>query len=129
MQAVPAIQVEDVLYSAFLLLHKGPTAIPLPVDEVACIFIVDRNVIVRTFDKEDYLTTHSLDELEATLEPGKFCRLNRQLIGHSSACKSYESLDYGKLSVNMEPAPDVSTTVSQLKASMVRQWMKYRSDT
>src|SRR5690606_20435652 len=79
---------------------------------------------VRTFSKEDYLTTFTLDELESTLHPAKFCRLNRQLIGHIKACKSYESLDYGKLLMHMEPAPDIATTVSQLKAPLVRKWMQ-----
>lgn len=111
-------------YSSSVLLHKGPTSVPLPVDEVACIFISDRNVLVRTFSKEDYLTTFTLDELESTLDPAKFCRLNRQLIGHIKACKSYESLDYGKLLMHMEPAPDIATTVSQLKAPLVRKWMQ-----
>jgi|SRR5690606_6549677 len=83
-----------------------------------------RNVLVRTFNNEDYLTTYTLDELEGTLDPVKFCRLNRQLIGHIKACKSYESLDYGKLSMHMEPAPDVPATVSQLKAPLVRKWMQ-----
>ena len=111
-------------YNGYIPVLEGKQAISLATEEVAYIYLVGKEVLVRTKDKKDYLCEASLDELETRLDPKVFFRINRQLIAHRSACKAYEPLEYGKLAVVLIPVPLDNSTVSQRKAGAFREWMK-----
>ncbi|MCY1542169.1 LytTr DNA-binding domain protein [compost metagenome] len=106
-----------------IMVYKGATVIPLQIDDIANICKVENTMLVYTFDREQYVTDKTLEELEQRLDSGSFFRLNRQLIVHISCCKKYELLDYGKLMVTIEPESPVSAIVSQRKAPLFRRWM------
>lgn len=93
-----------------------------PVSAIAWISILNDVVFVGDFDGNEYICQNTLDQIEGWLNPDIFCRANRQLIANKEACNGYVSAEYGKLNLQMEPLPPVSTTVSQRKAPMVRRW-------
>lgn len=111
-------------YTEYINVIEGRGTISLSIAEIAYIHIVEKGVLVRTWDKKDYLCEFNLDELENLLDPGIFFRINRRLIAHRSACKSYQPLEHGKLEVTLIPIPISNVTVSQRKAGTFKEWMK-----
>ncbi len=111
-------------HTDYINVLDGRETISLPAHEVAYIYIIEKGVLVRTLDKKDYFCESNLDELEAQLDPILFFRINRRLIAHRSACRSYQPLDYGKLELMLVPIPLENATVSQRKAGAFKQWMK-----
>lgn len=107
-----------------VMVLSGSERVSLAVEEVASISFYERSVLVRTFDGRDLLADQTLDSFEQELDTHMFFRINRALIAHRSACRSYEPLEHGKLRVHVEPDPVVETTVSQRKAADFKEWMK-----
>lgn len=111
-------------YNDYINVLDGRETISLNIAEIAYIYIVEKGVLVRTWEKKDYLCDFNLDELEAQLDPGLFFRINRRVIAHRSACRSYQPLDYGKLELTLIPIPLENATISQRKAGAFKEWMK-----
>lgn len=106
-----------------VMVYKGTEVTPLPVEEIFFICKVENTLLVYTNNNDQYVTDRSLEELENSLDPQLFHRLNRQLIVHISCCKKYELLDYGRLKVTVEPEPPIPAIVSQRKAPLFRKWI------
>ncbi|SFH37575.1 LytR/AlgR family response regulator transcription factor [Pedobacter insulae] len=111
-------------YRSYIAVLDGKQTISLPCEEIAYAYIIGREVLIRTWDKKDYLCDPNLDELEGHLDPNKFFRINRRLIAHRSACQSYQPLEYGKLKIELVPVPIEDVTVSQRKAGAFKQWIQ-----
>ncbi|UZJ63951.1 LytTR family transcriptional regulator [Sphingobacterium sp. KU25419] len=110
-------------YREFVLALKGSDNVKLMVEDIACIFILNSVVFARTYDRQDYILSNSLDEVENELDPQNFFRANRKLIVHFKAFTAYSDAGYGKLELTIEPLPDVPTIVSQLKARSFKEWL------
>lgn len=119
-----SVSPEPESYTGYINVLEGRQTISLSTAEIAYIQIVEKGVLVKTWDKKDYFCEANLDELEAQLDPGLFFRINRRLIAHRSACRSYQALDYGKLEIILVPVPLENATVSQRKAGAFKEWMK-----
>ncbi|WP_299568463.1 LytTR family DNA-binding domain-containing protein [uncultured Pedobacter sp.] len=113
----------EVSFAAHIIVDDGREKVNLPSSEIAHISIVGRDILVRTWEKKDYLCGHNLDELEGLLDPKSFFRINRRLIASRSACRSYQPLDYGKLEVTLVPPSVENATVSQRKAPLFKEWI------
>ncbi|RWU08162.1 LytTR family DNA-binding domain-containing protein [Pedobacter chitinilyticus] len=111
-------------YAAHIMVIDGRERINLPTGEIAYISLAGKESLVTTWEKKNYLVEHTLDELEGLLDPELFFRLNRRVIAHRAACRSYQPLEYGKLEVSLVPAFSEGATVSQRKAALFRQWIK-----
>ncbi|WEK21336.1 MAG: LytTR family DNA-binding domain-containing protein [Candidatus Pedobacter colombiensis] len=116
--------INNKVYKGYINVLEGKETISLDTAEIACIFIVESGVLFRTWSKKDYFSDDNLDQIESQLDPAVFFRINRRLIAHRTACKSYQPIEYGKLEVTIEPVPLVHTTVSQRKAGPFKEWMK-----
>ena len=111
-------------HSTSIKVIDGKQVINLPVDEISSICIAGKGVLVRTWEKKDFLCDYNLDELEQLLDPKIFFRINRRLIASRSACRSYQPLDYGKLEVSLVPVAIENATISQRKAPVFKEWIK-----
>ena len=106
-----------------LLVNKGAEQLPLPIEKIAFIYKSNDNAFIKTFDGSSFLTSYSLDELETLLSKEDFFRANRQVIVHWQACKSFSSLDYGKLELHLSEPYKEKVVVSQKKAPAFREWL------
>lgn len=113
-------------YSDVILVYKGSETVKLFVSQISAVYILEGTILVHTFQNADYVIPQTLDELERLLDPKDFFRINRKLIAHFDACKSFMDGGYGKLEVKIEPAPPVAAMVSQLKAKAFREWISRR---
>lgn len=126
--AAPSLPAETApvgqLYRSMILVQSATHRIPVAVDEICYFFRVGRHTFLRTFDRKDYLVPESLQQVQAMLDPACFFRVNRQLLMHYKAFRSYKPAGYGKLELDLHLAPPFPAIVSQVKAPAFRHWMQ-----
>lgn len=103
--------------------QKGGKTILLPHNNLAYAFLQDGYCYLKTTTLETFVTTYALDDLVQLLDEDLFFRANRQMIIQRAACKSYNSLEYGKIAVELEPPFKEPVLVSQKRAKAFRDWI------
>ncbi len=93
-------------------------------ESVAAAYIVEGKVVIKDSEDREYLADFTLDELEKKyLSDSEFFRINRQLIVARPYVDGYNSLDYGKIEVNLKIRVPVNNVVSQLKSKNFKEWI------
>jgi len=115
-QAMPALK------DTFVV-SKGAGNIILQLDEIAYCYRKEESNYLRTISGEDFFINLSLDEVQQQLPEEKFFRINRQVLAHRQAIKSYALLPYGKLEGLLTPMLEIDTVISQKRASAFKKWI------
>ena len=102
---------------------KAGKVVLLKTEALAYAYLKDGYCYLKTDTGENYVTTYALDDLYGLLDPTFFFRANRQMIINKSACKSYNSLEYGKISLELDPSFKEPVVVSQKRAKAFREWI------
>ena len=109
-----------------LIAVKGAKNIPVLIDNIAYCYVRDETYYLKTFDEQQFMIPHTLDELETMLPATNFFRLNRQLVAHFKACAAFKNIENGKLQLTMKPAFPEPVVISQKKAAMFKEWLVSR---
>ena len=88
------------------------------------IWLESRVVFLKTFDGDKLILSDNLDKYEQELSDADFFRANRQMILNRKTCASFESIENGKVRVDLLSTLGKSVTVSQKKAARFREWIK-----
>ncbi len=80
-------------------------------------------VLLCTFEGRYFPVEQTLEELESTLDPQKFFRINRSIISNLNSVKSIEPYFNGKLLVHLDPELKDEIYVSREKAPSFKKWM------
>ena len=109
-------------YRKRMLVQSGETLVSLPLEDVA---YFHKALVVRVVTRSGraYPVSQSLDELEQTLDPEQFFRLNRQVIARAEAIDRIDRGFKGKLELRLTPPLDEGCTVSQERAGTLRDWL------
>lgn len=109
-------------YRRRILVQSGDTLVSLPLEEVA---YFHKALVVRvvTHGGRAYPVSHSLDELEQTLDPAVFFRVNRQVITRAEAIARIDRGFKSKLELTLAPPLAEACTVSQERAGALRDWL------
>lgn len=105
-----------------MLVQAGETLVSLPLEDVA---YFHKALVVRVVTRSGraYPISQSLDELEQTLDPEQFFRINRQILARADAIARIERGFKGKLELSLSPPMDEGCTVSQERAGALRDWL------
>lgn len=106
-----------------LFAYKGADLYPLSPDMIRLILKNDNALHVYTVAGERLRMTGTLDGLEKTLPEDTFFRVNRQIIMHIRAVKSFRAIENGKIEINSTLADAEPPVVSQKKAAEFRRWV------
>lgn len=106
------------------LVNDGKQSIPVQVDQIAYFFREGDYNFLRTFEMEDYPIDRSLDEIEGYLPTTDFFRANRQFIIGRKAFQKFESLDYNKLGIFIQPEYKSQIIISQKRSRPFKDWIK-----
>lgn len=109
--------------SGFIIVQSLENTIQFKYDEIATIFLENRNIFLLTFEKKQFLLNDSISYFEGNLPVEFFFRINRQLLVNKKNIKSFKSLEYGKLEVYLI-TEESTAVVSQRSASKFRNWFK-----
>ena len=104
--------------------QRGGQRVPVQERDIAVIWLESRVVFLKTFDGDKLILSDNLDKYEQELSEADFFRANRQMILNRKACASFESIENGKVRVDLLSTLGKSVTVSQKKAARFREWIK-----
>jgi two-component system response regulator LytT len=88
-------------YKSSILVHVKESFIPIEVSKIA-FFIVDTEILyIHTFDNKRYPVFKSMSEIEASLDPSIFFRINRQVLLNKKPLKRCNLILSEKLSLKL----------------------------
>jgi two-component system LytT family response regulator len=115
---------EQASYKTNLLVPtKGDKLIPLPVDEIAFIYIESGVTKAITYSEKVFFLESNLDEIMKQLNPTEFFRANRQFIISRHAVKDMDLWFNSRLSVNLKvPVPE-KILISKARNTEFKHWL------
>lgn len=111
-------------FKSRFLIKVGVHYKSIPTNEIACFYILERAIFVRTFSDQDYSLDYSLDYLQKTIDPDRFFRINRNCIININAISDILSYSSSRLNIKLnskKPIDDL--TVSKDKVSTFKKWI------
>lgn len=122
-KALETIQQTAEKQKSVFMVHKGNKGVPIALDNI-CYFYHEGGLnFLRTFEKEDFLITQPLDEVQKQLPDKQFFRVNRQMIVNYLSCRHFELLQYGRLELILDPKPKEPVIVSQRRTRAFKEWI------
>ena len=102
---------------------KAGKTILLPYQQVAYAYLNDSYCYIKSWEGNSYVTTYTLDEVSRTLDGCPFFRANRQVLISRKSCVAYQSIENGKIEVDLDPGFKSPVVVSQKRARDFRKWV------
>lgn len=106
-----------------IVVSRGTKNIPIQVSNISYIFHEQGYNFIRTFDKEDFIISVSLDAMQEQLSSGKFFRANRQMLVNIEACEHFESIEHQKIQLQLRPKHNQPVIISQKRAKVFKEWI------
>lgn len=105
------------------LVKLADRLLAVPVEEVAYFYTHEGLVWLVTLAGNKYVLEQTMEELEATLDPGLFFRLNRQVLARFEAIAAIHNYFKGKLKIDLKPDLSHEVLVSRDRASLFKRWL------
>ena len=80
-------------------------------------------MFIRTKENQKFFIDYTLEDLEASLDPKQFFRVNRQFIVGGECVEAIHTWFNGKLKVDIKPKPEEEVVISREKANDFKKWM------
>ncbi|WP_421870987.1 LytR/AlgR family response regulator transcription factor [Marinoscillum sp.] len=110
-------------YRQRVLVRKGASYSSIPLAEVQYFFSEHKVTFLVTAAGLRLIVDETLADLEASLSPDQFYRLNRAVLASVGSIDKFTSDGKGKLLVDLTPPTKEVVTVSQEKASDFKEWI------
>jgi len=111
-------------YKKTILVDQRESIIPLPVNDIAYLYLENAVVQIGTSKNHQYFMTSSLDELERILDPEAFYRANRQFIINRRAIVNVERFFSRKLIAKLDVQTPETVVISKAGASDFLRWLE-----
>lgn len=111
-------------YKTTLLVEHRQNIIPLPVSEIAFLYLDKTIIKITTFNNQTYHLTSSMDELEKNIDPEVFYRANRQFLINKKSIANIERFFTRKLAAKLIVSTPETVVVSKAKASEFLRWIE-----
>jgi DNA-binding LytR/AlgR family response regulator len=112
-----------VKYKERLLIKRGQQLGYLKTADMAYCYADGKLCYAIDFNGNKYLLENNMTQLEEQLEPGKFYRINRQLLINIEAVKKVHTWLGGRLKVEIAPATQAETIVSRERVNGFKEWL------
>ncbi|MBR1513804.1 MAG: response regulator transcription factor [Bacteroidales bacterium] len=109
-------------YRSCFLLPERDKLVPLPVGNIAYVFIDSKTVKIISLEQKTYYITQTLDDLMAQLDPSVFFRANRQFIVSRQSIKDVSVWFGNKLAINLVVETPEKIIVSKARVSEFKHW-------
>lgn len=110
-------------YRHRFLVKQAQKHIPIEVDDIAFFFIQNRIIFCRTFDNRKFIIDYNMDELENTLNPIHFFRVNRSCMVSVKSILQIHDYFNNRLILTLQPAAEEPVTVSRDKVNEFKKWI------
>ena len=116
------VDTERKKYKRCFLMPERDKLVPLPIANIAFVYIDTKAVRIVTFEHKNYSINLTLDELMDQFDPDLFFRANRQFIVSRDAIKDISIWFGNKLSINLCLEVPERIIVSKAKVSEFKTW-------
>jgi two-component system LytT family response regulator len=106
-----------------LVARRGADFVPLATDEIAYFVSEDKVVVLVERSGRRALCDGSLAELEQSLDPTRFFRVNRKYLVQRRSIARYRSYFKGRTLLTLEPPAAEDVVVSQESGAAFRNWI------
>ena len=110
-------------YKSCFLMPERDKLIPIPVSDVAFVYIDTKTVKMVTFEHKSYYVNVTLDEMMEQLDPNIFFRANRQFLISRNAIKDISIWFGNKLCINLSVEVPEKIIVSKARVSEFKNWL------
>jgi two-component system, LytTR family, response regulator len=110
-------------FKSRFLIRQGDRLITIPVEEVAFVRADDKVVFLHTTHSKKHIIDDSLDELETTLDPKIFFRINRTYIAPLPSIEKIHNHFNGRLKISLFGNDDPEIFVSRARAVAFKKWL------
>ena len=111
-------------YHERFLIPKGDELCIIYADNISYINMKDNRIIALTDDGTSHPLPMTMNELEQTLDPTKFFRINRQYIANIKSIKKISLFFSSKLKVKLKGCDDDNIVISKEKAALFKKWIE-----
>jgi DNA-binding LytR/AlgR family response regulator len=111
-------------YKNTLLVTQGDKIVPIPVKNIAFLYLDKTIVKIATLNRENYFFASSLDEVERMLDPSLFYRANRQFIINKKAVVNAQHHLSRRFVVKLSTETPETVVISKAKASEFLNWLE-----
>ena len=105
------------------LVKQGQKLLSVPITQIAYFFSQERFIFFKTFDNQKFLLEYRIEQLEKTLAPHIFFRVNRSHIISLPAVKEIHPYFGNRLKLYLTPAADKEVIVSRKRMSDFKNWL------
>ncbi len=111
-------------YNSSFLVRSRDKMVPILVADIAVISFENEVPFLYTFQNEKYPIFKTMDEIEASLDPGAFFRINRQMIVNRKAIMEIEPYFNRKVTLTLTNKTTEKPIVSRLKVTPFLAWVE-----
>lgn len=114
--------VQPTKYKTHFLIPVRDKLMPLPVNDIAYVYVDEKLARLVTFDQQSYSVDKPLETIYAQLDPSRFFRANRQYIIAHKAIKDISLWPLSKLHVSLSiPTPE-KIIISRARVGEFKDW-------
>lgn len=111
-------------YKNRFLIKVGEHYKSIPDSEIACFYILERATFLRTLSDKDYTIDYSLDNLQITIDPDKFFRINRNCIINVNEISDILNYSSSRLKIKLKSNKAIyDLIVSKDKVRDFKNWI------
>jgi two-component system, LytTR family, response regulator LytT len=111
-------------YKTSILVHYKDSFIPIAVDKIACFVVENEMLYIQTFEHQRYAVFKSMSEIESSLDPSLFFRINRQVLLNKNAIKEIQPFFNRKVIIKTDLKVKEQLIVSRLKVTEFMNWIE-----
>lgn len=111
-------------YKSSILIRYRESYIPVLVENIGLFVLQNEVVYAYTFDQKKQAVFKTLDEMEASIDPALFFRINRQTLVNRKAVLEIQPYFNRKMVIKTTFQTEEKLVVSRLKVSPFLEWME-----
>ncbi|MDN5203969.1 LytTR family DNA-binding domain-containing protein [Fulvivirgaceae bacterium BMA10] len=122
-------QVEKVMqmltskYKNRFIVKIGEHIHSLPVEDILYFFSFEKATFLKTQQDKRYIIDYTLEQVESSLNPESYFRINRKYLIHIDAIMDIVSYSNSRLKIKLKYSDDNDVIVSREKVQNFKQWL------
>lgn len=128
--SIPNSNINNVLklltkqYKSRFVVRVGERIRSIPVDEIQCFYSMEKATFLQTLDDRNYTLDHSLEQIEALIDPTLFFKVSRKYIVALEAIQEIISHSNSRLRVSLKNKSEEDIIVAREKVKDFKLWLE-----
>lgn len=111
------------IYKQRFAVRYGEHIKTIDTSSIAYFYTENKASFLITQDNKKYIVDYNLDQLESSLDPKRFFRINRQFIISIESIAEMLTYSKARVLIHLKPATKLETVVSSERAAAFKQWL------